>query len=325
MNQSVNPNIVKNIQFETCGQLYDKLRQKSPRFYRNSPSTGVKVNVEYVDTFGESNAFGDNIKTIVAIHGNPGHYKHFSGLFEYFSGKSVRVIVPNMPDFSITRQKMAFWHSNEERSQFIRDFLKALNVSTIDCLISHSAGIHPISLLWTNPQELTIRSIGIFSPQYLSDRFFKINKFFAIFTTNKLGIAVMDWLKPHELLKGRSPMTYNSVDEVLFFALVHSYIENTDYYKKLEVLKTMKLPTIVVYGESDKLVSKRNFEEFVERLGAQHKDFSIYSMDNQIEKDLNHINNWIKVLNLKSGGHFAYQKFSQIVGKHLERDLLSKL
>ncbi|CAG2180028.1 unnamed protein product, partial [Oppiella nova] len=192
------------------------------------PSDGLPVSVEYVDTFGDikpSNS--DAVKTIVAIHGNPGHYKHFSGLCDYFgkNGSKVRVIAPNMPDFGITRQTMAFWHSNEERSQFIRDFLKAINVSTIDCLICHSAGIHPISMIWTEPRDLTLRSVGIFSPQYLSDRFFLINKLLSNFSRNKFGIAFMDAIKAHELARGRSPLVFNSVDEVLYFVLVHSYIQ----------------------------------------------------------------------------------------------------
>ena len=153
MNFSTNSNQIKTIEFKTCGQLYEQLKKKYPKLYRNSPSDGLPVSVEYVDSFADKDIKNErDVKTVVAIHGNPGHHKHFSGLVDYFTqndGK-IRVIVPNMPDFSITRRTMAFWHSNEERSQFIRDFLTAINVSTIDCLVSHSVGIHPISLIWTD-------------------------------------------------------------------------------------------------------------------------------------------------------------------------------
>ena len=145
--------IIKTIEFKTCGQLYEELKKKNPKLYKNSPSDGLTIRVEYVDTFvDERSKLSDDVQTVVAIHGNPGHHKHFSHLINYFNDRNckVRVIVPNMPDFSITRKSMAFWHSNEERSQFIRDFLRAINVSSIDCLISHSVGIHPISLIWTD-------------------------------------------------------------------------------------------------------------------------------------------------------------------------------
>ena len=149
MNLSTNSRI-KTIEFKTCGQLYEELKKKN-KLYRNSPSDGLPVCVEYVDTLDVSESSDSDVKTIVAIHGNPGTHQHFNSISDYFQTNKwkVRVIVPNMPDFSITRKTMAFWHSNEERAQFIRDFLKAINVSTIDCLISHSAGIRPISLIWT--------------------------------------------------------------------------------------------------------------------------------------------------------------------------------
>ena len=153
-------NKIKNIEFKTCGQLYEKLKQKNIKLYRNSPSDGLKVNVEYFDTFNDNrHEIDDNVKTILAIHGVPGRYHHFNSLIDYFGNdSSVRVIAPNIPDFSLTRKTMAFWHSNEERSQLIRDFLKAINVSKIDCLISHSAGIHPISQLWS---DVSLNSIEI--------------------------------------------------------------------------------------------------------------------------------------------------------------------
>ena len=144
---------IKKIEFKTCGKLFEELKKKNRKLYRNSPSDGLLVNVEYVDTFGDNKLeIDDKVKTIVGIHGNPGHFTHFSGLIDSFGGQesTIRVIIPNIPDFSLTRKTMAFWHSNEERSQLIRDFLKAINVSKIDCLISHSAGIHPISTFWSN-------------------------------------------------------------------------------------------------------------------------------------------------------------------------------
>ena len=144
---------VKTIDIKTCGQLYEELRQKNPKLYGKSPTDGLNLNVEYVDTLdNSSNKSSANLKTVVAIHGIPGYHHHFNEMINYFSAQdsSVRLIVPNLPDFKHTRQTMAFWHSNRERAQFIRDFLKKLNVNEIDCLVSHSAGIHPISLLWSD-------------------------------------------------------------------------------------------------------------------------------------------------------------------------------
>ena len=143
--------IIKTIEFNTCGQLFEELKKKDPKLYNNSPPEGVTLKVEYVDTFVD-NSDSNDIKTMVAIAGGFGHFNQFKSLINKFCDKQskVRLIVPNMVDFSVTRKTMAFWHSNEERTQFIRDFLNAINVSTIDCLVSHSAGINPISGLWAN-------------------------------------------------------------------------------------------------------------------------------------------------------------------------------
>ena len=145
---------LKTIEFKTCQQLYPQKKKKNPKLYRKSPDDGLVVSVDYLDTYADKDlTTGGLIKTIVAIHGIPGYYHHFNELIELFAKNNdlnVRLIVPNMPDFSLTRKTMAFFHSNQERSQLLRDFLKAINVSTIDCLISHSAGIHPISVLWSD-------------------------------------------------------------------------------------------------------------------------------------------------------------------------------
>ncbi len=151
----------KTIQFKTCGQLFDKLREKEPKLYGKSPSNGLTVDIQYVDTFGD-NVSTNECKTIVAIHGIPGYHKHFNELIDYFEKRKVRVIVPNLADFSLTRQTMSFWHSTEERAQLIRDFLKALNVNKIDCLICHSAGVHPISLLWSHVRNNSFLNHKIF-------------------------------------------------------------------------------------------------------------------------------------------------------------------
>ena len=132
----------------------------------------------------------------------------------------------------------------------------------------------------------------------------------------------MDIIKPHLRFKGFAPMTYQSVDEVLYFLLVHSYIKNNEFHKKLEILKEKKIPTLVVYGEKDKLIIKSNFEELISRLGADRRDYIICSDNNTIEKHIER-ENWIKVLAIRSGGHFAYQRNSDIVNKYLKQLLLS--
>ena len=112
----------------------------------------MNVSIEYADTCPVVRSY---TKKIVAIHGNPGTHQYLSGLIGYFLKKpNVRFISPNLPNFEITSQTMSFWHSNEERVQLIRDFLQAIGVNEIDCLLCHSAVIHPILLLWSEVSAL---------------------------------------------------------------------------------------------------------------------------------------------------------------------------
>ncbi|XP_054152401.1 uncharacterized protein LOC128951179 [Oppia nitens] len=328
--------LVKTIEFKTCGQLYDKLRQKNPKLYRNSPSSGLTVNVEYVDTLGDNKT--GKVKTILAIHGIPGYYNHFDKLYQYFGNKcsSVRVIAPNMPDFGLTRQTMAFWHSNEERSQFIRDFLKAINVSTIDCLVSHSAGIHPISMLWTDPQELAIKSIGLFCPQplWLSKNVLFYSELTSYLAKHKLGIKLMDTIRPDRIAhRFGYPMSYANVDEVLLTVCFGSISLNQQLlHQRLQFIRQHKIPTLMVLGERDKLILKNNLKYLFQDLGVNDSHFVKYLSDKDNDRSDNKTNDksendinkdWIKVLSFADGGHFAFNKFSNIVNKQLVIHLLS--
>lgn len=137
---------IKHIRIRTCGQLYEFLKTQNPYLYDNSPTSGLDIDLEYVDVNR-----GDCTTTVVALHGIPGNHQHFSKLIDYYSRNRphVRLIVPNLPDFSITRQTLAFWHSSPERSQVLRDLFRAIDVRNIDCLICHSAGIQVASFLWS--------------------------------------------------------------------------------------------------------------------------------------------------------------------------------
>lgn len=148
--QTLPSDFIKRIKVKTCEGIYDELRKSEPEFYCDAPSEGVELEVDYVDTWKEGKQFD---KAIVAIHGVPGYYDHFNQLIHHYLDTSVRVIVPNLPDFSHTRETNAFWHSTKEKVQFLRDFLVNLKIKTIDCLISHSFGIQTNAALWENVGE----------------------------------------------------------------------------------------------------------------------------------------------------------------------------
>ena len=137
----------------------------------------------------------------------------------------------------------------------------------------------------------------------------------------KFWIALMDRIRPDILARDRFPLAFANVDEFLFFLIVHSTINISHLRQRLNFLKSNKLPTLFVYGEKDKLIKKEDYELFYQRLGADLNDVVIYSKDKILEKDAQ-TNNWIKVLNLREGGHFAYSNYTEEVAKHLEEQVL---
>lgn len=137
-------NFIKTINVRTCAGIYDHLRTINPKLYKNAPNNGINLTVNYVDT-GVNQSYD---KIIVAVHGSADTYQTFEKIIENFSRKNVRIIAPNMPDFSHTRNtNYSFWHSNLERYCFLKDFLHQLNINSIDCLLGHSQGIQPVTSL----------------------------------------------------------------------------------------------------------------------------------------------------------------------------------
>lgn len=139
-------NLVKQITLKTCVGIYDELRKKKPKFFRHAPNDGLELTIDYVDTINDNT--NTITKIIVAVHGLPGTYLHFDKLIDSYRNTNVRVIVPNLPDFSHTRKTKSFWHTTKEKATFLKDFLHQLNITTIDCLVCHSFGIQTIAAIW---------------------------------------------------------------------------------------------------------------------------------------------------------------------------------
>lgn len=140
--------IVRPVTIRTCSDVYGHLLTSSPHayLYKKTPQTGLDLTVTYADSALHSDPTAFE-RTVVAVHGVYGYFTHFEALFKHFHGSPVRVIAPNMPDFSHTL-KHGFWHSPTERGTFLRDFLLQLGVKKVDCLVSHSSGMAPAAEIW---------------------------------------------------------------------------------------------------------------------------------------------------------------------------------
>ena len=155
-------------------------------------------------------------------------------------------------------------------------------------------------------------------PLWRTSYFFRLSKFFSFLATNKVGIKFLDAIKPHLIAhKVGYPMSYANVDEVLLTVTMASNgLDQNRLHQRLEYLRDNKVKNLVVYGERDKLILPSNFEYLVRDLGADQRDFVIYSDDcktiGTTERKYS-----TKVLWFKGGGHFAFNKYSQQVNKNL--------
>ncbi len=319
---------VFHMKLKTCQELYNKNRQSLTKWHlRSGPKLGIEVNVEYVDTKPND----PKSRTLVALHGSPGSHEDFRQLIRHF-GHRFRVIVPNFPDFSLTEETNYFWHSAEEKAQYIRDILKELNVSEIDCLISHSAAIFPTSYLWLKDNELNkglvIKSLCLLSPpgpKWINWKnkinlciFINISRFKIIRT-----FLQSIWSERLTYFFGTKNRIANYDRLALLWSTVYMS-ETNSVAQRLKMLSQLKIPTLFLFTYRDKLFNKEIFYDELRILGADRNNFEVYEEHENILIQKAKNDDWLKVVNIRSGGHYCFVTHSKLVHKYIE-ELLEKV
>jgi hypothetical protein len=189
---------IKKIDINFGQQLYPKLKVENrfqflPNLFSKSPENGINYCVNYIDTKGDEEVFKKEVeegvkqvfhkqevetitkeetkdfdrevkrvlnqKIIVLLHGIPGTVFDFEEFAEEF-GEKYRLIIPQMPDFELSRKTEQFWHSNEERVDFLLTFLRALNIKEVDCLFCHSGGsVMALQIISELHSQLVVKSL----------------------------------------------------------------------------------------------------------------------------------------------------------------------
>ncbi|XP_035208721.1 uncharacterized protein LOC118183328 isoform X2 [Stegodyphus dumicola] len=117
----------KEIQIAVCGQLYHKWRKE--RRYWSVPKGDVEFKVKYIDT-GHQERPRSESPIVVALHGSPGSYKNFDAIISHLYRLGVRVISPILPTLDV-KNPTRFRHTPEEKSEYVKGFLKALRVPRV--------------------------------------------------------------------------------------------------------------------------------------------------------------------------------------------------
>ncbi|XP_054162346.1 uncharacterized protein LOC128960298 [Oppia nitens] len=324
----INDSFVHRLSLKTCQSLYDSKYGRNKWYLRGSPKSGLNVNVEYVDTKPNDRT---GSATLVALHGCPGSYIDYTKLIENF-GQHYRVIIPNFPDFSLTNETNHFWHSGEEKSVFVTDFLQKLNVQQIDCLICHSSSIFAASYLWSKDNQyfnqIDIKTLCLLSnpgPKWFTIKGRLVSMFFTHLSRLRL---IRQYLRSIWSRKMTKRLGFsNQIEDYDRLALLLStyYLSQTQTVtKRLKKLIELKIPTLFIFSSKDKLFNKEIFYNLFGILETDGNDFDIYEEHQNILIQKAREDNWIKVIDIRSGGHYVFVTHHKLVHQYIEQ-LLEKV
>lgn len=147
----------RQVKLKTCADVYEHWRSYK-RLYKKAPKEGVEFHIDYIDTgLAMSEEERARAPIALALHGAPGSYHDFSLLINHLAAQRVRVVAPNFPEYIATvKTKVLFRHSADEKAAYLRDFLKAIGITKIDLLVSHSSAIFPTLLILLNANDRAI-------------------------------------------------------------------------------------------------------------------------------------------------------------------------
>ncbi|XP_027204856.2 uncharacterized protein LOC113798502 [Dermatophagoides pteronyssinus] len=318
---------IKTIKFRTCVNIYDELRSRLPRFYGKSPSEGVDITIDYVDT--QSNQKPN--KTIVALHGTADTFRTFTQLYQHFKHRSdVRIVMPNFPDFSHTRStNYSFWHSSDEKYHLLQDLFRHLNIETIDCLVGHSYGNQSSTVLLQKPQHLQIKSLAIIAPQFLlgnfaNDYLYRMTKFVLPFSKSEYLSSLLHRMKIHQ--SKSIPFKFNEIDELFhLLTIILDQQAIKDSPERIRLLNTMNISGFIMYSADERIIDKNAQQELYKLLNIENDQTIIVDHDDPkiIANTFSQMNNKsqqiMKKIIVKDGRHFPHLKYPNVTNVLIEK------
>ncbi|KAH9522659.1 hypothetical protein DERF_006225 [Dermatophagoides farinae] len=252
------PYPVKYVTINTCSSLYRQWSKTKKSLYKRAID-GLDLLVEYADTIDQCHTDDDddvNMITILALHGAPGSHEDFEPFIQYFGSKKIRFIAPNYPD----QCTKVFRHSAEEKFEYIKDFLRAINVNS---------SIYPTVRLLCDQTDVQIKAVAFFNPvghrriQAMRPAWFTEGS--VKIYQNKFGRTVYQ-IFGKGFIKATGTVTVrpDSMNNVMLSAQTMRYSNYKQLEKYLRKLKENQIPTLWVCGDNDRLVEKEIFYEMIE-------------------------------------------------------------
>ena len=120
------------------------------------------------------------------------------------------------------------------------------------------------------------------------------------------------------------PVRVDNMDNVMLSATVMRNSKCQRVSKQLEQLSQLKIPTLLVFSENDKLIEKEIFYEMTQFMKLDSRNFDIFNNEGDIELSRSSMEDWIRVMVFKAGGHYAYSNYAKTVNQAVS-ELLEKV
>ncbi|GFQ91696.1 uncharacterized protein TNCT_710151, partial [Trichonephila clavata] len=213
-----------------------------------------------------------------------------------------------------------FRHSVEEKTQVFKDFLKALKVPEVDCIVAHSSGIYPALQLVLDP-ALKVKCQVFFNtgghkatvtmkPYWFiwTCTYLYLNSFGRIFI-QKAGRFIMKQIL-------RTPIRNDNIDGIALLAVTMIFSQFWETKEVFIDIAKKKIPTLYCFSEDDKVVEKELTYQILSLLGASKANVNYYDEDGNMKnkgRDLP----WLKLLSFKEGSHYVFRKHPEVCNEEV--------
>lgn len=316
--QQIEYNHVYHRQVNICKRFAKNFFLLRPWFLRYIPKNGYPITINYIDTDPDN----QSKKTILLLHNTPGSYYDYFRLIADF-GRNYRIIAPNFPDFFHTLKTGCFWHSAEEKSEFIFDFLKDLNVKDIHCLITHSLSVYTASYIWLYSNEINypnLHSICLLNPIGIS-KFSLKERMKMNLLSHASRSLILRKLTPQKWINVRRSPAQNIFarhETAFLIALTKNLSNYQNYELRLKTLSRLQIPSLFVFSSNDKLFPSFVYFEQLYHLAVDFDDFDVYE---QYENNLIQTSDqrsWIKVVDFRAGGHYIHKTHPYLIHSYID-------
>ncbi|XP_041366493.1 uncharacterized protein LOC121381304 [Gigantopelta aegis] len=264
---AANPSIkLRYVYVQTCVNTWEDI------------PNGVLFDVCYADSHPDDDLKTTaSLPTIVALHNTPGSHDDLIQVLESFVLMGCRVIAPNFPGFGHTEGLSSehdeiFMHTNDEKSQFVCDFLENIGIKRVDMIIGIGSGCFPLLRLCTSVVTKDIFKSAVFISPW------PVTEDFRLIQPISIHRAVV-WLWEHPvyrplvfLIVHMRKMLFSGFSEFIVkdFVCTSYTICGIDFAEVAGLavgLSHMEIPKLVLFGENDEFIPSPLVEDLVKMLG----------------------------------------------------------